>query len=480
MSTGVWASVQTFIDEKWDKEVVPSLCEYIKVENQSPAFDPKFAENGLQEKAMGIIVDWLKHQPVKGLKYELLEEKGRTPFLIVEIDGTEPTAKTLLMYGHMDKQPPLRPWAEGLDPYTPVIRDNKLYGRAGADDGYALYASVLSVLALQEQGIPHSRVCIMIEADEESGSPNLPQWLQKTSHRFGDVDLLICLDSGSLTYDRMWMTTSLRGMAALTVECSCQYEGMHSGIGGGVIPDAARILRHQLEKIEDTKTGDILVKSLHTEITPALRESLKFVNEVGWDDFIEQFPLQPGQQPEVTTSVLDLALRNFWMPCMTIIGADGIPSVAQGGNVLRDMVRFKLSLRVPPTVNAKTAAQAVIEVLEKDAPHGATVKAQVKSAASGWAAPANAKWLDESLDRACRAAFNKPPANMGMGGTIPFLNMLNDMFPKAQFVVTGVLGPKSNAHGPNEFLLIPYGKSINYCMARVVADHFTNREDKKQ
>uniref|UniRef100_A0A7S1R526 Peptidase M20 dimerisation domain-containing protein n=1 Tax=Neobodo designis TaxID=312471 RepID=A0A7S1R526_NEODS len=473
-----WARINDFVGGKWDAEVVPTLSEYIKVPNLSPMFDPDFATNGLQEKAFALLIDWLKQQPVKGMKYELLEEQGKPPFLCIEIDGTVPTAKTLLMYGHMDKQPPLRPWAEGLDPYEPVIRDGKLYGRAGADDGYAIFASVLSVMALQREGIPHSRVCIIIEADEESGSSSLKGWIEKTKDRLGDVDLVITLDSGSCSYDQLWVTTSLRGVAIVSVECSTLYEGMHSGIAGGVVPDTTRILRHQLDNVEDSRTGDIKVAECHCEIPAAIREGgYASLEKLGFDAFLAQFPFQQGVKAENTTSVADLAIRNFWKPSLTIVGVDGLPSVADGGNVLRQLTRFKLSIRLPPNVDGAVAAKAVAAALERDPPNGVTVKATVMGFANGWASPPISPWLMESLNTGSQQVFQKPAALLGLAGTIPFLGMLGEMFPQAQFVISGVLGPQSNAHGPNEFLHIGFGKGVNGCMARVVADHFVQQPE---
>lgn len=474
-----WESVQSFIHSKWDAEVVPTLAEYIKVPNLSPAFDPEFSTNGLQEEAMALLTGWLKLQPVKGMSWELLEEKGKTPFLVIEIAGTVSTAKTLLMYGHMDKQPPMLPWANGLGPYTPVIKDDKLYGRGGADDGYAIFASVLSVLSLQQHNIPHSRVAIIVEADEESGSSELPNWIAKVNDRLGDVDLVICLDSGALTYDRMWLTTALRGVAAVTVECSTVTEGVHSGIAGGVCPDSTRILRALLDRVEDAHTGNVLVKELYCDIPKWAVESLtESATEVGYEAFVAQFPLAPGVQPEVTSDVVKLAIRNFWQPSLTVIGADGFPPSDRAGNVLRPLTRFKLSFRSAPLARVAEALPRIKQLLESEPLHGVKVDVKIAGAADGWAMPELSSWLTQSLTDSSLATFGKPMSMTALGGTIPFMGMLGNLFPAAQFVITGVLGPQSNAHGPNEFLSIPYGKAVNTCMARVVADHFVNRTDK--
>lgn len=465
-----FAAVYDDIKKEWDSSIIPCLSDYIKVPSQSPHYDPEWATNGLQEEAMAVLMKWLDAQPVKGMKRELFEEPGRTPFLLIEIDGTTPTEKTLFMYGHMDKQPPLLPWDDGLGPYTPVIRDDKLYGRAGADDGYAICGSVASVLALQRAGIPHGRIVITIEGCEESGSFDLPHYINLLKDRIGDVDLVICLDAGALNYDQLWLTTSLRGVTGGVLTVKVLTEGMHSGIVGGVVPDSFRIARHLLDRIEDSATGEFKVKEAYCEVPKQVVNLMEALNDL--PDFKGQFATLPGMSTEPGNN-LQLGLNNFWRPCLTVTG-DNLPAVSKAGNVIRTETQLKLSVRLPPTVDASTVNQRLTEVLEANPPYNCKVTFEPESAASGWAAPALKPWLKESLEQGSIDAFGKPFAATGLGGSIPFMNMLGEMYPEAQFVVTGVLGPKSNAHGPNEFLHIPFGKGITCCMARVVADHYTH------
>ncbi|ESS65477.1 putative peptidase M20/M25/M40 [Trypanosoma cruzi] len=462
-----WNAVSQTISAEWDETVLPALSAYIEVPNQSPHFDAEWATNGLMGKAMDVIVEWVKNQPIKGLKYEVLEEKGRTPFLIVEVDGTEPTANTLLLYGHMDKQPPLPPWDEGLHPQKAVYRDGKLYGRGAADDGYAIFSTLTALAAVQKHGLPHGHVVVIIEAGEESGSEDLPYYIDRLSDRIGNVDLLICLDSGAMTYDKLWLTTALRGVACGILTVETMSESMHSGISGGVVPDPFRIARILLNRVEDQTTGEVKVPEAHCAIPEAVVKNMEIMNEV---NFMEHFALLPGVSPASDDNV-ELALRNSWKPALTVTGAD-LPDPATAGNVIRAKSTLRISLRLPPSANADDAANSLKKMLEADPPYGAKVHFEPDSVGYGFSTPELEPWLAKALNEGSMTVFGKPFASQGLGGSIPFIAMLLKRFPKAQFVVTGTLGPKSNAHGPNEFLHVPFTKGLTTCVARVMADHF--------
>lgn len=464
-----WNSVKADVEENWDKTIISALSEYIEVPNQSPSFDPEWASNGLMEKAFDILIEWMKGQNIQGLTYEYVHGNGRTPFLIIQIAGTEATKNTVLMYGHMDKQPPLRPWSDGLDPHKAVIRDDKLYGRGGADDGYALFSSIAAIAALQRNGIPHGRIVITIEAGEESGSPDLDFYMEHYKDTIGQVDLMICLDSGSLNFDQVWLTTSLRGMAAGVLHVQTVREGMHSGLAGGVVPDTFRIARQLLDRVENVTTAEVLLPEAHCEIPAHVREAYAMMREV---DFKEQFPTLEGVATEDSDN-LELALRNFWKPSLTVVGAN-LPDVATAGNVIRKETALKLSLRTPPLVDADKALAALEKALTSNPPQGAKVWMDSTMAGSGCSTPALEPWLARALEDASMTAFGKTFASQGCGGSIPFIAMLVNAYPKSQFVVTGILGPHSNAHGPDEFLHIPYVKGVTFSMARIIGEHFHN------
>lgn len=456
------------IDDLWQDSIVDELVEYIKIPAKSPHFDPDWENNGHIDEAVEHIAAWCRKQPVDDLDVQIVRLEGRTPVILMEVPG-DPN-DTVLLYGHFDKQPEMHGWAEGLGPWTPVIRGGKLYGRGGADDGYAAYASLAAILALKEQKLPHARLVVLIEGCEESGSFDLPAYIEHLAPRIGKPSLVVCLDSGAGNYEQLWITTSLRGMAAGTLSVEVLSEGVHSGYASGIVPSSFRIARMLLSRLEDETTGRILPKILTAEIPDQRREQLERVAEQLGDAVYTAFPFADGAGP-VGDDPLDRLLNRNWRPALEVIGADGMPAIRDAGNVMRPVTALQLSMRLPPTVDGKKATQAVKEILEADPPYGAKVSFKPDHAASGWNAPEVAAWLDESCQQASKDIFGEEALYMGEGGTIPFMAMLGESFPEAQFLVTGVLGPKSNAHGPNEFLHIPYAQKLTACVARVLADH---------
>jgi acetylornithine deacetylase/succinyl-diaminopimelate desuccinylase-like protein len=199
-------------------------------------------------------------------------------------------------------------------------------------------------------------------------------------------------------------------------------------------------------------------------------EQARVAAEVLGDAVASKMPWMPGMK-SVASDRVELVLNRTWRPMLAVTGQAGMPSLESAGNVLRPSTALKLSLRLPPTVDAEGASQIVKRVLEKDPPYGAKVSFAADKASSGWDAPALAPWLEASTDRASKTFFGKPACYFGEGGSIPFMGMLGKRFPKAQFLVTGVLGPHSNAHGPNEFLEIGTAKNLTSSVAQVIADH---------
>ncbi|AKT42154.1 M20 family metallopeptidase [Chondromyces crocatus] len=472
-------------DRAWEQEIVPALTEYIRIPNKSPAFDPEWREHGHMDRAVALIADWCQKQPIAGLTLEVVRLEGRTPVIYMEIPargpggqvvegGADRSADTVLLYGHLDKQPEMVGWREPLGPWEPVREGDKLYGRGGADDGYAAFASLLALRLCAEQGLPHARCVVLIEACEESGSPDLPAYVDALAERIGKPSLIVCLDSGCGNYEQLWTTTSLRGLIQGTLEVRILREGVHSGSASGLAPSSFRILRQLLSRIEDEGTGQVQVDALHVEIPPARIEQARAAAEVLGDHVFDELPFVEGARP-TTDDRQELLLRRTWRPALSVTGADGLPPVANAGNVLRPFTKAKLSMRIPPRIVPTRAAAALKETLEKDAPYGAEVTFKVSEPSAGWDAPALAPWLGEAMKVASEAFFGKPAMAMGEGGTIPFMAMLGEKFPEAQFLITGVLGPQSNAHGPNEFLHLAYGKKLTCCVASVLADHATRK-----
>ncbi|MCF6224821.1 MAG: M20 family metallopeptidase [Xanthomonadales bacterium] len=462
---------QSYIDQKWDESIIPELVEYIRIPNKSPHFDPDWAEHGYMDDAVKLIYDWCSQQEITGMSTEVVRLGERTPIIFMEIPGTDPDSDdVILLYGHLDKQPEMEGWAEDLAPWKPVIKDNKLYGRGGADDGYSAFASLTAIKALQEQGIPHARCVVLIESCEESGSYDLPAYIEHLRDRIGVPSLVICLDSGAGNYEQLWLTVSLRGMAAGTLRAEVLTEGVHSGYASGVVPSSFRVLKQVTSRLEDETTGRVLPEELYQEIPEQRREQTQAMADALGDAVYQAYPFADGVEPMAENNYERL-LNRSWRPALSYTGAGGLPGIQDAGNVLRPFTEWKLSLRLPPTLDGEQASVFLKQLLEKDPPQNARVEFTTDQAASGWNAPETAPWLHASLESASHAFYGKGVMYMGEGGTIPFMGMLGDFFPEAQFMITGVLGPNSNAHGPNEFLHIPFAKKLNACVSQVIADH---------
>ena len=463
----------------WDRHVIPQLKDYIAIPAKSPMFDADWAKNGYLDLVVRNAATWVEAQKVPGLKLEVLRLEGRTPVIFFEIEGTkEGATQTALMYGHLDKQPEFSGWRSDLGPWTPKIEDDKLYGRGGADDGYAIYAAIASIQALKEQGVAHPRIVGLIETCEESGSGDLLPYVDMLRDRLGDVGLVVCLDSGAGNYDQLWLTTSLRGNVTGTLKVEILTEGIHSGDSSGVVPSSFRILRHVLDRLEDSSTGRLLPGAFHCDIPgdriTQARATADILGEAVWNRFPWACGADGGFALPTTTDNVEALLNRTWRPTLSVTGVDGMPPVSNAGNVLRPYTAFKLSLRLPPLVDGNEAAQALKTLLEDNAPYNAKVTFHPDGrvgqwGATGWNAPSLSSWLEESLNAASNAHFGAPCGYIGQGGTIPLMNVLEKGFPKAQMMVCGVLGPKSNAHGPNEFLHLPYGKKLTAAVAQVIA-----------
>lgn len=453
-----------YIDKQWESEILPSLCDYIKIPNKSPSFDKKWQEHGHMEQTVELLSQWCKQHAPRNMRMEVVRLEGRTPLIFMEIPGNKD--ETVLLYGHFDKQPEMSGWDEGLGPWTPVMKDGKLYGRGGADDGYSIFAALTAINALQQENLEHGRCVVIIEGCEESGSYDLPYYIDQLKEKIGQPKFIICLDSGAGNYEQLWITTSLRGNIVGELSVELITEGVHSG-ASGVVADSFRVARELLSRVEDEKTGEIKLSDLHCEIPAARVREASECAEVLGDSVYDTFPFHPGVTP-ITSDHQELILNRTWRPALTVTGAEGLPALADAGNVLRPQTTLKVSMRIPPTVNADAAAKSLHTTLTVNAPYGAKVSYKTSSNSMGWEAPKTADWLAESIQEASMAFFKKPAIYMGEGGTIPFMAMLGDKFPDAQFMITGVLGPHSNAHGPNEFLHLDMVKKITACVAYVL------------
>ena len=468
---------QAEINRAWDGDIVKQLTDYIAIPAKSPAFDASWAQHGYIDTVVRNAATWVEAQKVEGLVLEVIRLPGRTPVLFFEVAATSSTStQTVLMYGHLDKQPEFTGWRNDLGPWSPKYENGKLYGRGGADDGYAVYASIAAIQALKSQKVPHPRIVGLIETCEESGSYDLLPYVDALKTRLGAVGLVVCLDSGAGNYDQLWLTNSLRGMASGVLKVEVLLEGVHSGDASGLVPSSFRIMRQVLDRLEDSATGRLLPASFHCEVPPDRLQQAKATAAILGDEIYKRFPWahydcggSTAFTLPTTTDPLQALLNRTWAPTLSVTGAEGLPDFKDAGNVLRPYTAFKLSLRLPPLVEADVAVQQLKKLLEDNAPYQARVTFEGAGGATGWNAPSTAPWFESALNAASQAHFGAPCGYIGQGGTIPLMNMLSKGFPQAQMMVCGVLGPKSNAHGPNEFLHVPYAKRLTAAVAQVLA-----------
>jgi acetylornithine deacetylase/succinyl-diaminopimelate desuccinylase-like protein len=456
------------VNKTWDDSIVERLTAYVRIPNKSPMFDPQWEANGYMEKAVQLMAEWCRAQPVPGARTDIHRLPGKTPLLLVDMPGELPGC--VLLYGHLDKQPEFTGWLPGLGPWEPVIRDGKLYGRGAADDGYAVFSSLTAIAALKAQQVRLPRCVVLIEACEESGSTDLPAHLTALGDAIGDPSLVVCLDAECGNYSQVWCTTSLRGNLVGTLRVRVLTEGVHSGMATGIAPTPFRILQQLLARLENPVTGDLLLDELHVTLPADRRAQASAAAQVLGKSVAGKLPWAPGVQP-VSNDPTELIISSSWRGTLAVTGAEGLPAIGSAGNVLLPELALKLSMRLPPTCDAARALQAVREALLRDPPYGAQVTFDDGSATGGWNAPVFAPWLEESITRASRALYRQDAVHIGCGGTIPFMGMLGARFPKTQFFITGVLGPHANAHGPNEFLHIDYAKKLTACVSLVLADH---------
>ena len=460
--------LRAFIDGVWDESILDRLEAYVRIPNKSPHFDPDWERHGFMEAAVTLMADWCKAQPVPGMRVEIRRLPGKTPLLVVEVPGEIPGC--VLLYGHLDKQPEFTGWSVGLGPWEPVVREGRLYGRGGADDGYAVFSSLTAIAALKRQGIPLARCVLLIEASEESGSIDLPAHLESLGSAIGEPSLVICLDAECGDYERVWCTTSLRGNVTGRLHVQVLTEGVHSGMATGIAATPFRIAQQLLARIENPQTGEVLLEELRADVPADRRAQIAATARVLGESVAGKLPWAHGTQA-IARDPKELITNYTWRATLAVTGADGLPPVARAGNVLLPQVALKLSLRLPPTTDADAAAAALRRALERDPPYGAYVRFEEDPATGGWNAPVFASWLEQSIERASQAVYGRESLNAGCGGTIPFMGMLGRRFPRTQFFITGVLGPHANAHGPNEFLDLEYAKKLTACVSMVLADH---------
>ncbi|CAD8186262.1 unnamed protein product [Paramecium pentaurelia] len=442
-----------FIEYFTRDQILPSLADFVRIPNLSPQFDPQWQDNGLLDKASNHIVSWIEQQKIPNCKVEMLSIQGAPKAIHVSIKAQNPI--TVFYYGHYDKQPHFPGWRDGFGPTIPVIEGHRMFGRGVADDGYAPYAAIAALQTLLSQGLEHPTIEMLFEGEEESGSNFLMQYFDLLELK--RVDIMVALDSGSGDYERLWLTSSLRGSMKIDL-CVKVLESPINTDDGGNVPQALNIIRVLLNRLEDPVTGQVH-KSLQT-IIPADRyeECLQSADLV-------QIEFSRQCDKMESCRVKQYINRN-WKPAVSYIGQDGFPSTRKMIDQIIPELIIRLSIRLPPNKCAKEAANFVKQLLEKDPPFNANVTANIIAAGSGLNLKSFSPKLKDILNTASKLFFNGNESRVfHEGASIPFLNQLNQRSPQAEFLVLGVLGPDSNAHGANEMLDLNYMKGLIGCLA---------------
>lgn len=467
------------IENFFREHVMETFSQYMSIPCVSPAFDSQWHDNGYIEAAITLYENFARRYAPKDAHVFVQRIDNKTPLLVIDVPARNYSEHDcVLMYGHLDKQPQMTGWQEGLEPFAATMIDNRMYGRGGADDGYAMFAALAALNTSEEQGSSRARTVVVIEASEESGSPDLPVHLEvlgeNLNEPLGDVSLVVCLDSGCLTYDHLWITQSLRGLLQVNVTIKVLEEGAHSGGAGGIVPSSFHIQRALLDRICTSPSGEITLDELSMTISDHVRNSAHKAAGVLKTTEAHGLAFADNVQP-LHEDIAEQIIANTYLPQLEVIGIDGMPAISDAGNVLLPFTTLALSFRLPPRVDPSVAAAAVTEQLVADTPYQANVSVVIDSMASGWEAPEMQPWFSEAVAKSSQKHFGDDVHFMGEGGTIPFMAMLGETYPEAQYMVTGVLGPASNAHGPNEFLDLPCAYKVTACVVDVLQAHGNSR-----
>ena len=443
----------------------------IRIPNLSPGYDKEYFTNGLVYQALHYMADWVKAQGLKNCNVRTFEEPNKEPLLLVDIGATtDKNVLPVLTYGHLDKMPHLDPagWSEGLSATNPVVRNDKVYGRGTNDDCYEGFVVVTAVKYLEEHNIPHPRVIMLMETGEESGDEEIVRYLHKLRPELGDVGVVLVIDAEAEDYKTLWCCKSLRGVAmgVLTVEHLRQ--PCHSGMATGLVPDTFRICRMLLSRLEDEQTGEVKLKEAHVDIPEAARQQLHSIAQQLGESCVEIVDRLPGAQL-LSTDLTQLLINKAWLPGLAVTGQDGLPVLEQGSNVIRTKTALKLSMRLPPGVDSKKFNLLMKQVLEADPPYGARVQYEIVDGGDGWYGKDFNEVTASSLSRASQAVFGQDPLFYGEGGSIPLCNLLEELWPNAEIIVTGAAGVDSNAHGFDESLNLPYTSKFTAVLTSFLA-----------
>ena len=459
------------IDKIWDTRALPALMDFIRIPCKSTAFDPHWESNGYLNQACTFISAWVKQQ-LPQASCEIIQEPGKTPCLWLDVPAYHAqTDNTVAFYGHLDKQPEASGWSEGLGPWTPVIRDGKLFGRGCSDDGYSVFLMISALVSLREQGLGHPHCVGIFETQEESGSIDLPHYLTALKERFNHPISLFVLDNQCCDYQRLWLNTSLRGVISAVLRVKTLHHNVHSGTYSGILPDAFAIAQHLLSRIHEPLSGRVLLDSFHTQIPENRKKQLLQAAKLLEASTSYYPPLLDGVQTK-TTSVFDSIYNSTWEPALTVTAIDGLANLNQAANVVPKEIALKLSIRIPPNIDLARAIQDLEKTVTQNVPFHASVTLEDIRQGSGWTPPLTAQnqETERLLNTCSQSVFHEDVAFSATGGSISIIPEFEKCLPGTSIMLLGVLGPGSNAHGPDESLNIEYVKKLTNVLSLYLKD----------
>ena len=457
------------VEQLWNDTAMPALMDSVRIPAKSTAFDSHWEQNGYLFQACQLAQKWIQ-SVFPQAHTEILSEKGRTPCLFLDIASTsnELGNKTVVFYGHLDKQPEAGGWSDGLAPWMPVIRNGKLYGRGCADDGYSLFSMAVAVRALEKEGLPHPRIVGLFETQEESGSLDLPHYLDKLQQKIGQPLAFIVLDNHCGDYERVWLSASLRGTICGTLEVQSMSFGVHSGTYSGMVPDPFGIAQALVARLHDPVTGVVKIDSCYTPIPEKKIAELQKAAQVLGNKVWNHAPLLTGVNTKLKDNA-EILIQETWKPALTVIGISGLPDIANAGNVVPGKIALRLSMRIPPHIDVEKAARDIETALTTDVPFGCISSWSHVEALPGWASRKEDSFIERSFNTASLKYFGTEAAITGQGGSISIISEFEKFFPAAEMILTGVLGPESNAHAPDESLDLEYTKKLTAVVAEVIS-----------
>ena len=457
--------LKKYVDKQFTLNILPNLMNFIRIPNLSPLFDPNWKTNGYLFKAANLIVSYAKSLNIKNAEINLLQDSGHTPMVFIEIPASRKNDnRTVIFYGHYDKQPYGTGWDKDKSPTNPVIVDGRLYGRGSADDGYASFSILTAIKTCQEFNCLMPRICCLFEGAEESTDADLKYYFDKLIPILGDnVVAFIPLDSGCPDYDRLWMANSLRGIVDIDVNIQTLDQESHYGPeASGIIAENLFLMRKIYDGLVDSTNGEFKLeefKIAEDKIPAIVMEQMQKEIEIVGDNFIKNIPLYEGVSP-LKTDVKELMINNRWKPSCFILGIDNCPKTEDRGFGVSSGINVRMSIRIPPTVDKNKAIEALKKALSDNIYFGAQVKLGYLDYGEGVLLANMSNKVKNILNKASLEFFGNESVFTGVGGSIPFIGYFQSKYPNTDIICTGIVGSDSHEHGPNENLNIEACKKM--------------------